>query len=67
MVTLISELLMFEGSNFIRQPIVLCTSWRNSTPWDVIILLPFSSSKLIHSYLLSPYLKTGTGLELDTV
>lgn len=58
MVPLISGLLTFEESDFIKQPIVLCRPWRNSTPWDVIIFLPFSSSKLIHSYLLSMYLKT---------
>lgn len=45
----ISGLLMFEGSEFVKQPIGLCGPWENATPWGVIVL-PFSSSKLTHSY-----------------
>lgn len=47
MVTLISGLLMFEGSNFIKQPIVLCRPWRNSTP-SSFHFLPANSFTVVY-------------------
>jgi hypothetical protein len=62
MVTLIFGLLMFEGSNFIRQPVIKCKPWGNPILWNAIVFhLSIQLIQLLNLYLVATLTGLGAG------